>query len=68
MLGLSRDFIIPFLINHSAESINKTQSTVKKKRYSVQTKLKEPNTNSSMELTKIYRTNRKKQSPDNTEK
>jgi hypothetical protein len=68
MILKSPDFIIPFLINHSTEAIAKMQTTIKKKRYSVPSKIKEPNMNSSMELTKIYRTNRKKSSPDKVEK
>jgi hypothetical protein len=68
MLGKSPDFIIPFLISHSAEGIPKMHNTVKKKRYSAQQKLKEPNANSSMELTKIYKTYRKRSSSEKTEK
>jgi hypothetical protein len=60
MILKSPDFIIPFLISHSAEAIARIQANPKKKRYSVPNKSKEHNTNSSMELTKIYKTNRRK--------
>ncbi len=64
MILKSPDFIIPFLISHSAEAIARMQTNTKKKRYSVPSKNKEPNTNSSMELTKIYKSYRKKSVPE----
>lgn len=57
------DFIIPFLINHSNEGMSKAQSNIKKKRYSVPSKRGDINTNSSMELAKIYKTHKKEKSP-----
>jgi hypothetical protein len=68
MILKSPDFIIPFLISHSAEAIARMQTNPKKKRYSVPSKNKEPNTNSSMELTKVYKSCRKKSVPEKQEK
>lgn len=61
------DFIIPFLINHSTEGLAKIPSATKRKRYSVSSKAKDINFNSSTELVKAYKTNTKK-SPEKQEK
>jgi hypothetical protein len=61
------DFIIPFLINQSTESSTQQETPLKKKRASVPSRVKEHNNDSSMEIVKIYRANKKERSPDKSE-